>query len=99
MDKVYINFVNLTLDLQMYCVFEEYDVYYLEKSVGKNLRVNEIHFKLDFDVYSDRSWNMDTLDIDAPDLTSTCRVPGRKKMLRTCWGKVTSRNCRLDRKG
>jgi hypothetical protein len=54
MDKVYINFVNLTLDLQMYCVFEEYDVYYLEKSVGKNLRVNEIHFKLDFDVYSDQ---------------------------------------------
>lgn len=37
----------------MYCVFEEYDVYYLEKSVGKNLRVNEIYFKLDFDVYSD----------------------------------------------
>ncbi|XP_052012025.1 E3 ubiquitin-protein ligase TRIM21 [Apodemus sylvaticus] len=35
------------------------------------------------------SWNLDTLEVDSPDLTSTCHVPGRKKMLRTCWVHIT----------
>lgn len=36
-----------------------------------------------------RSFNLDTLDVASPDLTSTCHVPGRKKMLRTCWVHIT----------
>ncbi|XP_006229946.1 E3 ubiquitin-protein ligase TRIM21 isoform X1 [Rattus norvegicus] len=35
------------------------------------------------------SWKLDTVDVDSPDLTSTCHVPGRKKMLRTCWVHIT----------
>ncbi|XP_031240763.1 E3 ubiquitin-protein ligase TRIM21, partial [Mastomys coucha] len=35
------------------------------------------------------SWNPDTLDVDSPELTSSCHVPGRKKMLRTCWVHIT----------
>lgn len=45
------------------------------------------------------SLNLDTLDVTSPDLTNACHVPGRKKMLRTCWGEVTSRNCGLVGKG
>ncbi|XP_055479483.1 E3 ubiquitin-protein ligase TRIM21 [Psammomys obesus] len=35
------------------------------------------------------SWNLDTLEVASPDLTSACHVPGRKKMLRTCWVHIT----------
>ncbi|XP_019481126.1 PREDICTED: E3 ubiquitin-protein ligase TRIM21-like [Hipposideros armiger] len=35
------------------------------------------------------SWNLKELDIDSPDLRSVCRVPGLKKMLRTCGVHVT----------
>ncbi|XP_034373323.1 LOW QUALITY PROTEIN: E3 ubiquitin-protein ligase TRIM21-like [Arvicanthis niloticus] len=35
------------------------------------------------------SWKLDTLDVDSPDLTSACHVPGRKKMLRTYWVHIT----------
>ncbi|XP_051005072.1 E3 ubiquitin-protein ligase TRIM21 [Acomys russatus] len=35
------------------------------------------------------SWNLDTSDVASPDLPNACHVPGRKKMLRTCWVHVT----------
>lgn len=43
-----------------------------------------------------KSLNLEPLDVASPDLTNACHVPGRKKMLRTCWGEVTSRNCELE---
>lgn len=38
------------------------------------------------------SWNLKELDIDSPDLRSVCRVPGLKKMLRTCGGEASARS-------
>ncbi|KAG8522815.1 E3 ubiquitin-protein ligase TRIM21 [Galemys pyrenaicus] len=35
------------------------------------------------------SWNLKELDITSPDLRTTCQVPGRKKMLRTCGVYIT----------
>ncbi|EGW14593.1 E3 ubiquitin-protein ligase TRIM21 [Cricetulus griseus] len=36
-----------------------------------------------------RSLNLESLDVTSPDLTNACHVPGRKKMLRTCWVHIT----------
>ncbi|XP_008852333.1 E3 ubiquitin-protein ligase TRIM21 [Nannospalax galili] len=35
------------------------------------------------------SWNLNTLDVASPKLTNACHVPGRKKMLKTCWVHIT----------
>lgn len=36
-----------------------------------------------------KSLNLEPLDVASPDLTNACHVPGRKKMLRTCWVHIT----------
>ncbi|CAO2582397.1 E3 ubiquitin-protein ligase TRIM21 [Lemmus lemmus] len=53
------------------------------RSRGSNLELlQEVRIVLE----RSGSLNLDTLDLTSPDLTNACHVPGRKKMLRTCWG-------------
>ncbi|XP_021023227.1 E3 ubiquitin-protein ligase TRIM21 [Mus caroli] len=63
----------------------------LISELERRIRGSELELLQEVRIILERSgsWNLDTLDIDAPDLTSPCRVPGRKKMLRTCWVHIT----------
>nr|XP_048285470.1 E3 ubiquitin-protein ligase TRIM21 isoform X1 [Myodes glareolus]XP_048285471.1 E3 ubiquitin-protein ligase TRIM21 isoform X1 [Myodes glareolus] len=56
------------------------------RSRGSNLELlQEVRIVLE----RSGSLNLDTLDVTSPDLTNACHVPGRKKMLRTCWVHIT----------
>ncbi|XP_026645929.1 E3 ubiquitin-protein ligase TRIM21 isoform X2 [Microtus ochrogaster] len=56
------------------------------RSRGSNLELlQEVRIVLE----RSGSFNLDTLDVTSPDLTNACHVPGRKKMLRTCWVHIT----------